>query len=57
VHTAPRAGDVRQSLADLSAAKRDLDYEPAVGLREGLRRTADSFTNPIAASYGEPVHD
>jgi nucleoside-diphosphate-sugar epimerase len=57
VHTAPRVGDVRQSLADLSAAERDLDYEPAVGLREGLRRTADSFTNPIAASHGEPVHD
>ena len=36
----PRPGDVRDSLADISAARRDLGYEPAVDLAEGLRRTA-----------------
>jgi UDP-glucose 4-epimerase len=34
----PRPGDVRESLADISRARRDLGYEPAVNLREGLRR-------------------
>lgn len=34
-----RAGDVRRSRADLTAAQRDLGYEPQVSLREGLKRT------------------
>jgi len=34
-----RAGDVRDSQADLGAARRDLHYEPRIGLSEGLRRT------------------
>ena len=36
VHGAPRAGDVRHSLADISAARAAFGYEPAVGLEEGL---------------------
>jgi len=39
VHDAPRPGDVRHSLASIDAARRDLGYEPQVGLEEGLRRT------------------
>lgn len=35
----PRSGDVPHSLADISRARRDLDYRPAVDLREGLKRT------------------
>ncbi len=35
----PRAGDVRDSQADLTAARRDLGYEPRVSFEEGLRRT------------------
>jgi UDP-glucose 4-epimerase len=42
-HTSPRAGDVRHSSADLTAAARDLNWEPKVGLTEGLRRTVDWF--------------
>ena len=34
-----RAGDVRDSQADTTAAERDLGYEPAVDFEEGLRRT------------------
>jgi UDP-glucose 4-epimerase len=37
----PRAGDVRASAADISAARRDLRYEPAVSFEEGLRRTTE----------------
>jgi nucleoside-diphosphate-sugar epimerase len=48
VHTAPRVGDVRHSLADLTAAQRDLDYEPTVGLHRGLRLTVESLTTKIA---------
>src|ERR1035441_8790596 len=35
-HGAPRAGDVRDSLADIGAARSRLGFEPAVGLDEGL---------------------
>ena len=35
----PRVGDVKHSQADLTAARRDLGYEPRVSFEEGLRRT------------------
>jgi nucleoside-diphosphate-sugar epimerase len=41
----PRAGDVRDSLADISLAKELLGYEPQVGFPEGLSRTFDFFRN------------
>jgi UDP-glucose 4-epimerase len=34
-----RVGDVRESLADISEARRGLAYEPQVDFEEGLRRT------------------
>ncbi len=37
----PRAGDVRDSLADISRAQRELGYEPKVALDEGLVRTVN----------------
>jgi nucleoside-diphosphate-sugar epimerase len=37
VHTAPRPGDVRASLADLADAEALLGYRPSVSLEEGLR--------------------
>jgi len=43
-HSAPRAGDVRDSVADLSLARELLGFEPSVELREGLRSTVESFT-------------
>jgi UDP-glucose 4-epimerase len=39
VLTAPRPGDVRHSQADITRARRDLGYEPAVSFAEGLRLT------------------
>ena len=38
-HAPPRAGDVRQSEADISGARRDLGYEPRVSFPEGLAKT------------------
>jgi UDP-glucose 4-epimerase len=42
-HGPPRAGDVRFSQADISRARRDLGYEPAVSFAEGLRRTVEWY--------------
>jgi UDP-glucose 4-epimerase len=42
VHKAPRPGDVRHSLADISRAKA-FGYRPAYSLEEGLRETIRSF--------------
>jgi nucleoside-diphosphate-sugar epimerase len=39
----PRAGDVRDSQADTTAAVRDLGHEPRFTLEEGLRRTFDWY--------------
>jgi UDP-glucose 4-epimerase len=43
VYAAPRAGDIRHSLADLSHAREKLGYEPSVRLREGLEKTIAHF--------------
>jgi nucleoside-diphosphate-sugar epimerase len=45
-HGPARAGDVRDSLADLERARALLGYEPAVPLREGLEETARSLAQP-----------
>ena len=39
----PRAGDVKDSWADISATERELGYQPQVGLTEGLQRTIDYY--------------
>jgi nucleoside-diphosphate-sugar epimerase len=39
IYAAERAGDVKDSQADISKAKELLDYQPIVGLEEGLRHT------------------
>jgi UDP-glucose 4-epimerase len=38
-----RAGDIRNSWADISAARETLGYDPSVGLQEGLRRTVEEL--------------
>jgi len=43
-HTEPRAGDVRHTFADLTAARRDLGYDPKTSVADGLERTVEWFT-------------
>jgi nucleoside-diphosphate-sugar epimerase len=42
-YAAPRAGDIRHSLADLALARTELGYVPSVALRDGLSRTIEHF--------------
>ncbi len=42
-HTGTRAGDVRDSLADIRKARRLMGYDPRIRLREGLTRTVEYF--------------
>jgi len=39
----PRAGDIRDSLADIGLARELLGYKPIVDFREGLRRTVEWY--------------
>lgn len=43
VYAPPRAGDIRDSLADIGRAQQLLGYQPRVGFREGLRRTVEWY--------------
>jgi UDP-glucose 4-epimerase len=43
LHGPPRPGDIRDSWADLTAARETLGFEPSITLEEGLRRTADAL--------------
>lgn len=44
-----RAGDVRDSLADISLARKLLKYEPVIGFDEGLRRTVEYYKSLTSA--------
>jgi UDP-glucose 4-epimerase len=46
-----RSGDVRDSLADISKARRLLGYTPTVDFREGLARTLNSLRTTAASSH------
>src|SRR5579859_2072198 len=60
-YTGPRPGDIKQSQADASAAMRDLDWRPEVGLHEGLRQTvewsAGLTVRSVVAHGGTGRHD
>jgi UDP-glucose 4-epimerase len=43
VHGPIRQGDVRQSTADISKARKELQYEPTISFLEGLRNTVKAF--------------
>ena len=42
-----RAGDVRESMADISRARAVLGFEPQVSLEEGLRQTIDYYREMV----------
>ena len=44
IHGPPRAGDIQDSLADISVARELLGYDPTIDLHEGLRHTVEFFT-------------
>jgi UDP-glucose 4-epimerase len=54
-YAAPRPGEVRDSLADLSLARRELGYTPVVGLREGLEHTIQHFGAQEQASDADSL--
>jgi nucleoside-diphosphate-sugar epimerase len=48
IYAAPRAGDVRDSQADISKARRLLGYQPSVDLEEGLEKTVGWYKSQEA---------
>jgi nucleoside-diphosphate-sugar epimerase len=46
----PRAGDVRHSMADTTAATRDLGHHPQFTIEEGLKRTLEWYRGTAAAA-------
>lgn len=45
VHGPPKPGEVFKIYLDVDKAKRELGWQPVVGLEEGLRRTVDYFSS------------
>ena len=46
-YASPRPGDIKHSLADITAAKKILGYNPKVQFREGLEKTVNWFKNKL----------
>jgi nucleoside-diphosphate-sugar epimerase len=49
-YTAPKAGDVRHSLADMERAKVLLRYRPEIMIEEGLRQTIEAMRGEVKQS-------
>jgi nucleoside-diphosphate-sugar epimerase len=54
IYEQPRAGDVRDSQADISKAARLLGYEPIVAFEEGLKNTVEWFRSNQKAAVASP---
>ncbi|GGG92034.1 SDR family oxidoreductase [Silvibacterium dinghuense] len=52
IYGPPRTGDIKDSLADISAAREAFGYDPAIGFEEGLRRTVEWYKEQYAATAG-----
>ncbi len=50
----PRPGDVRESMADISHARRVLGFEPQVDLADGLAATIEYYREIAALAAGSP---
>jgi len=48
IYAAERGGDIRHSLADISAAEQHLTYKPKVNFEEGLRKTVDWYRSSLS---------
>jgi len=48
-YDAPRAGDIKHSLADITRAKQALGLKVLVGFEEGLRRTVDWYRQQVSS--------
>ncbi len=42
-HSEPRMGEVRHSQADISKAKRIINYQPRINFEDGLKKTIETF--------------
>jgi len=49
IYADPRAGDVRDSQADISKAQRLLGYSPSVSFEEGLGRTVKWYRESMVS--------
>lgn len=49
-HAPKRPGDARDAQFDYSLAKRELGWEPQVGLLDGMRETYDYFKSVLPVS-------
>jgi UDP-N-acetylglucosamine/UDP-N-acetyl-alpha-D-glucosaminouronate 4-epimerase len=52
VYEAPRAGDVKDSQADIAKAQRLLGYQPLVSFEEGLRNTVNWYRGAQMTAIG-----
>ena len=50
IHQPPRAGDVRDSLADITQARKCFGYEPLITVDQGLRESIAYYEHSAAAS-------
>jgi len=56
IHADPRLGDIRESMADITMARRDLGYEPRIGFEEGLARSIEYYRG-VAERQGLGIGD
>jgi UDP-glucose 4-epimerase len=47
IYGAERSGDIKHSLADISAAEEHLGYKPKVNFEDGLRRTVEWYRSQV----------
>ncbi len=50
IHAPPRIGDIRESMADITQARKSLGFEPRVTFRDGLERSIEYYRQLVAAS-------
>jgi UDP-glucose 4-epimerase len=54
IYAAERGGDIKHSLADISAAEQHLGYKPSVNFEDGLRRTVEWYRSSHRQA---PIHE